>query len=50
MCTRLPIHIYLRRSQKAEAPVLEVYDTKQKKTVREYPVTAETGLPFCNPS
>jgi len=50
MCTRLPIHIHLRRSEKAEAPVLEVYDTSQKKTLRKYPVTAENGVSFYIPS
>mmetsp|Transcript_16272 Transcript_16272/g.26062 ORF Transcript_16272/g.26062 Transcript_16272/m.26062 type:complete len:1119 (-) Transcript_16272:383-3739(-) len=43
MCTRLPIHIYLRRSKIHEAPVLEVYDTKQKKTVSSQTMTAEQG-------
>jgi len=49
MCTCLPIHKHLRRSEKAEAPVLEVYDTSLNKTLRKYPVTAKNGVSFYIP-
>ena len=44
ICTRLPIHVRLRRSSQAAPPRLEIYNTKTKKTERgPYVISAQSG-------
>ena len=45
ICTRLPIHVRLRRSDKAMPPKLEVYNTNTKETERgPYIIAAHSGV------
>ena len=44
ICTRLPIHVRLRRSDKAMPPKLEVYNTETKTTEKgPYVIAAQYG-------
>ena len=44
ICTRLPIHVRLRRSERALPPKLEVYNVATKTTERgPYVIAAQTG-------
>jgi hypothetical protein len=45
ICTRLPIHVRLRRSDKAMPPKLEVYNVSAKATERgPYTIAAQSGV------
>jgi len=44
ICTRLPIHVRLRRSEQAQAPRLEIYNIETKTTERgPYVIAAQSG-------
>lgn len=43
LCTRVPIHVHLRRSGQSELPRLEVYDEERKRVLRSQDVVPMRG-------